>query len=357
VAKLFSAPLDPAQQPHREAARKALFQRLDDAFLATIEAVNRLTPTIVEVVVKAPYAAQHFEPGQFYRLQNFERTAPVIEGTRLTMEGLALTGAWVDKELGLMSTIVLEMGTSSRMCAMLKKGQRVSLMGPTGAPTHIASRETVLLAGGGLGNAVLFSIGQALRAAGCKVLYFAGYRKAEDAYKFDDLERAADQVIWLKRLERGGAHCVPPTCERALPPPLRPFCKRQPPPTRGLATPPRTVSDGSVRHESPACSPNRTSYRFSSGCCLNALPIRSSVLSLFVLGVIHTDPVLEWPVLIAHNRPTFSKSGWNDFRLVEDFPIDSCAHFPHPSLLTRALRVLTGILNIAAVCFGLLVCR
>jgi NAD(P)H-flavin reductase len=79
---------------------------------------------------------------------------------------------------------------------MLKKGQRVSLMGPTGAPTHIVSKETVLLAGGGLGNAVLFSIGQALRAAGCKVLYFAGYRKAEDAYKFDDLERAADQVIW-----------------------------------------------------------------------------------------------------------------------------------------------------------------
>ena len=54
----------------------------------------------------------------------------------------------------------------------------------------------MLLAGGGLGNAVLFSIGQALRAAGCRVLYFAGYRKAEDAYKFDDLERAADEVIW-----------------------------------------------------------------------------------------------------------------------------------------------------------------
>jgi NAD(P)H-flavin reductase len=69
-------------------------------------------------------------------------------------------------------------------------------MGPTGAPTHIVSKETVLLAGGGLGNAVLFSIGQALRASGSRVLYFAGYRKAEDAYKFDELERAADQVIW-----------------------------------------------------------------------------------------------------------------------------------------------------------------
>ena len=199
VAKLFeqhSASLNPAEQPARETARDAFFSRLDFAFLATIEVVNRLTPTIVEVVVRAPYASQHFEPGQFYRLQNFERQAPTVDGTKLTMEGLALTGAWVDKEKGLMGTIVLEMGTSSRLCAMLKKGERVVLMGPTGTPTHIARNETVLLAGGGLGNAVLFSIGQALRVAGCKVLYFAGYRKKEDSYKYDELEAAADQVIW-----------------------------------------------------------------------------------------------------------------------------------------------------------------
>ena len=33
------------------------------------------------------------------------------------MEGLALTGAWVDKAKGLLSLIVLEMGGSSRLCA------------------------------------------------------------------------------------------------------------------------------------------------------------------------------------------------------------------------------------------------
>ncbi|MFT3709470.1 MAG: FAD-dependent oxidoreductase [Archangium sp.] len=204
VAKLFA---DVAAPGDAAARRASLFARLDSAFLATVAAVNRLTPTIVEVVVKAPYASEHFEPGQFYRLQNYERSARVIEApggdgvgrpisTRLTMEGLALTGAWVDKEKGLLSTIVLEMGASSRLCAQLKIGEPVVLMGPTGTPTHIEKGETVLLAGGGLGNAVLFSIGQALRAVGSKVLYFAGYRKADDAYKFDELERAADQVIW-----------------------------------------------------------------------------------------------------------------------------------------------------------------
>ena len=117
-------------------------------------------------------------------------------GTRLVMEGLALTGAWVDREQGLVSTIVLEMGGSSDLCAQLKPGEPVVLMGPTGAPTEIEPGETVVLAGGGLGNAVLFSIGQAFRAAGSKVLYFAGYKKLIDRYKVADIEAAADIVVW-----------------------------------------------------------------------------------------------------------------------------------------------------------------
>ncbi len=55
---------------------------------------------IVEVVVRAPLAARRFRPGQFYRLQNFETLAPAGEGTRLAMEGIALTGAWVDRGAG-----------------------------------------------------------------------------------------------------------------------------------------------------------------------------------------------------------------------------------------------------------------
>src|SRR5262249_42216828 len=65
-----------------------------------------------------------------------------------------------------------------------------------GTPTEIPTGETVVLAGGGLGNAVLFSIGKALRAAGCKVIYFAAYRKAEDVFKLDDIEAASDVIVW-----------------------------------------------------------------------------------------------------------------------------------------------------------------
>ncbi len=182
-----------------------LIARCRDELRATVHAVQRLTPTIVEVVVRAPAAARAFRPGQFYRLQNYEMHAARIteqsaDGgnvtTVLTMEGLAMTGAWTDPERGLVSVIVLEMGGSSDLCALLKPGEPVVLMGPTGTPTHIPSGQTVALLGGGLGNAVLFSIGAALRAAGSRVLYFAGYKAVQDRYKVEEIERAADVIVW-----------------------------------------------------------------------------------------------------------------------------------------------------------------
>ena len=183
-------------QHERDRIFDELTAKLDDQLRAYVVKVERLTPTIVDVVVKAPLQARKFEPGQFYRLQNFETTAPVIDGKRLMMEGLALTGAWVDEEKGLLSMIVLEMGTSSRMCQLLKEGEEVLVMGPTGTPTEITENETVLLAGGGLGNAVLFSIARALREKNNKVIYFAGYKNGDDLFKREEIEDATDQVIW-----------------------------------------------------------------------------------------------------------------------------------------------------------------
>ena len=188
------------KQPALSDGHEVFFAKLNHEWRATVHAVHRLTPTIVEVVVHAPAAARGFLPGQFYRLQNFEALSRDVAGglpaTRLTMEGLALTGASTDRVRGLLSTIVLEMGGSADLCADLKVGEPVVLMGPTGTPTHIAANENVLLVGGGLGNAVLFSIGAAFRAQGSKVLYFAGYKKMIDRYKVEEIEAASDAIVW-----------------------------------------------------------------------------------------------------------------------------------------------------------------
>ena len=173
-----------------------LLEKLNRELRATVREVVRLTPNIVEVIVEAPRAARAFSPGQFYRLQNYESLAARAGGTVLGMEGLALTGASVDRERGLLSTIVLEMGGSSDLCALLQPGEPVILMGPTGTPTETPGMETALLVGGGLGNAVLFSIGQQLRASDSRTIYFAGYKKIVDRYKVEEIEKAADVVVW-----------------------------------------------------------------------------------------------------------------------------------------------------------------
>ena len=175
---------------------RQLFDHLQQSLRPSVHEVIRLTPEIVEVIVHAPRAARSFQPGQFYRLQNFEALADRVDGTTLAMEGLAMTGAWVDRERGLVSVIALEMGGSSDLCAHMKPGDPVVLMGPTGTPTEIPGGETVVLVGGGLGNAVLFSIGQALRARGSRVLYFAGYKSPKDRYYEDNIEAASDMVVW-----------------------------------------------------------------------------------------------------------------------------------------------------------------
>jgi NADPH-dependent glutamate synthase beta subunit-like oxidoreductase/NAD(P)H-flavin reductase len=209
IASLFRrdlARLADEPQEARDARRRALFRALDEELVAVVHEVRRLTPTIVEVVVRAPAAARKFSPGQFYRLQNYEIASKVVDGTRLAMEGIALTGAWVDKEQGLLSLIALEMGVSSRLIASLEPGEEVVVMGPTGAPTEIPEGQTVLLAGGGLGNAVLFSIAKAMKEQGDRVLYFAGYKNGADVFKQEEIEVVSDEVIWCTDM---GAEIAP----------------------------------------------------------------------------------------------------------------------------------------------------
>lgn len=199
-----AAPILSAQLATREPASQepadSWLAKLTTQLTATVRSVQRLAPGIVEVTVRAPAAVSAFKPGQFYRLQNFEQTArlagPAGHSTRLAMEGLAMTGAWTDPASGEIGLIVLEMGGSSDLCARLQPDEPVVMMGPTGMPTEIVANQNVILIGGGLGNAVLFSIGAALRQAGSKVVYIAGYKKAADCFRPRNIEAAADQVIW-----------------------------------------------------------------------------------------------------------------------------------------------------------------
>ena len=154
--------------------------------------VDRLTPTIVEVVVRAPAAARKFEPGQFYRLQNFESLAPVVDGTRLAMEGLALTGAWVDKEKGL---LVADRARDGRLVAPLRGAEAGRAGRGDGTDRHAdrdpAGRDRAARRRRPRQRRALLDRAALQGDAAASVIYFAGYKKGEDLFK--------------QRRDRGGA--------------------------------------------------------------------------------------------------------------------------------------------------------
>jgi len=203
ISKLFKNDIENCERNYVKKKKdfRQLIKRLDDEIIAEIKEVIRLTPSITEIIVRAPMQAKKFQPGQFYRMQNYEVNSRLIEGTTLMMEGIALTGAWVDVEKGLLGMIALELGVSSKLLSTLKPGEKVIVMGPTGAPTHIPENENVMLIGGGLGNAVLFSIAKAMKEKNNKIIYFAGYKKPEDVYKMEEIEHSVDQVVWATDIE------------------------------------------------------------------------------------------------------------------------------------------------------------
>jgi NADPH-dependent glutamate synthase beta chain and related oxidoreductases len=167
----------------------------------TVERVQVHSADVVEVVIKAPLMARNYQPGQFYRLQNFATRAPMVKGTRLMMEGLALSGSWVDKQQGLLGFLVAERGASSKLCRYLTPGEPVVLMGPTGTPTAIPTNETVCLIGDNWGNAPLTAVAQAIKAAGNQVIYLAGFSSQAAVMQQEQIEHAADQVIWVSQAE------------------------------------------------------------------------------------------------------------------------------------------------------------
>jgi NADPH-dependent glutamate synthase beta subunit-like oxidoreductase/NAD(P)H-flavin reductase len=171
---------------------------IEELLAARVESVTRLTPSVVELKVRAPMAAKRFKAGQFFRLQNFETQSALVDGTRLQTEALAMTGARVDPATGVVSLVVIERGASSRLVAALQPGEPVALMGPTGVRASIPNGgETMLFIGGRHGAVHVQSTGKALREKGNRVLFVGCFDTAQDVFNQDEIEEAADAVLWV----------------------------------------------------------------------------------------------------------------------------------------------------------------
>ncbi len=171
--------------------------RMQHLFQPRLESITRCAANAVELVIHAPMAVKGFRPGQIYRLQNYERLAPMLGGTRLQTEAMAITGSKVDKAKGTVTLIVLERGASSRIAATFKPGEPIALMGPTGTYAHVPEHQTLLIVADRLGATGVRALAPALRAAGNKVLFFASFRTPQEVFHHAEFEAACERIVWV----------------------------------------------------------------------------------------------------------------------------------------------------------------
>lgn len=142
------------------------------------ESVNRY-------VIIAPKIAQRRKAGQFVIVRIDERG-----------ERIPLTIADADPGRGTITLVVQAVGKSTAQMATLRAGDTLlDVVGPLGAPTHIARWGTTVVIGGGIGIAPAHPTAQALKAAGNTVISILGARTQSLLIMEEEMRRTSDEVI------------------------------------------------------------------------------------------------------------------------------------------------------------------
>ncbi|OGT33910.1 MAG: pyridine nucleotide-disulfide oxidoreductase [Gammaproteobacteria bacterium RIFCSPHIGHO2_02_FULL_39_13] len=161
---------------------------------ATVMSVVRHTNNIIELIVHAPLAAKQFQPGQFYRLQNYETTAEIIDDTKLQTEAISALGIFNAEKSDQLSFMIYESGSSTKLISRLTAGESIALMGPTGAKTVVPTeKQSILIVGNVMALIYLLSVGSALKAAG-HTIYFIANLKSSEHIAMDRIKQISDHI-------------------------------------------------------------------------------------------------------------------------------------------------------------------
>lgn len=144
-----------------------------------------LASTITLLKVEAPMVVREARPGQFIivRLNEFAERIP-------------LTIYDIDKPKGHLAMIIQELGKSTKDLCAVKAGEYIQdILGPLGNPSDIERFGTVVMIGGGVGSAELYTIVEALKEAGNKVIAILGARNKELLILEDEFRKLADEIL------------------------------------------------------------------------------------------------------------------------------------------------------------------
>lgn len=144
-----------------------------------------LNPTIIKIVVEAPFVAKKALPGQFIILRTHEDS-----------ERIPFTVAGTDLEKGTVTVIFQIVGAGTVELGRLNEGDYLAdFVGPLGRPSEIEGLKRVAVVGGGAGCAIAYPLAYALHKQGTEVTTVAGFR-------------SKDLVILEKEFDEASAHFV-----------------------------------------------------------------------------------------------------------------------------------------------------
>lgn len=144
-----------------------------------------LNPTIIKIVVEAPFVAKKALPGQFIILRTHEDS-----------ERIPFTVAGTDPEKGTVTVIFQIVGAGTVELGRLNEGDYLAdFVGPLGRPSEIEGLKRVAVVGGGAGCAIAYPLAYALHKQGTEVTTVAGFR-------------SKDLVILEKEFDEASAHFV-----------------------------------------------------------------------------------------------------------------------------------------------------
>jgi len=146
---------------------------------------KQLADTITLLKIEAPLVVREARAGQFVivRLDEFAERIP-------------LTICDADKARGTITLIIQQLGRSTQDLCALKAGDRIKdVLGPLGNPTEIEKFGTVVIIGGGVGAAELYTAAKALKEKSNKVVAIVGARNKGLIILEDEFRTIADEVL------------------------------------------------------------------------------------------------------------------------------------------------------------------
>ncbi|XWO14018.1 Dihydroorotate dehydrogenase B (NAD(+)), electron transfer subunit [Candidatus Hepatincola sp. Pdp] len=163
--------------------------------LLKVTNIKELQPKLMEITVENPLLVNNFQAGQFFKLQTY-----ATNNTKLTKkieniaEPIFLTGVQTSNSnpKQQIKLFLQPVGASSQL---VLNHRNIVISGPLGQPTPQHQNKNILLIGGGVANAVTFSILETLHKEN-NIYYIGGYRNQTDIFYEKQIKKHALTTIF-----------------------------------------------------------------------------------------------------------------------------------------------------------------